>query len=84
MSCEWYTPSTLFNNSGILIGGKPITTAHFGNTGVHYLKDIYDDKGLHPFNEIENLSCSSFFFYLPFSSALGACGVPLQHPDTCV
>ncbi len=83
ISCKWHTLSPLFNNKGLLIGGRPISPSYWSNSDIHYLKDIYSDTALRSFQDIRNsfnLPGSSFFFCLQIRSALKAYGVPWQQP----
>ena len=82
ISCKWHTLSPLFNNKGLLIGGRPISYSHWSNSGVHYLKDLYVDAALGSFQDVRssfNLPGSSFF-YIQIRSAMRAYGVPWQQP----
>lgn len=67
----------------MLIGGRPISSSYWSNTGIHYVKDLFNEAALCSFQELKhsfNLPGSSFFFYLQIRSALRAHGVPWQQP----
>lgn len=83
ISCNWHSLSPLFNNKGLLIGGRPINPSHWTDTGIRYIKDLYTDTTLGSFQDIKisfNLPDSSYFFYLQIRSAMKAYGVPWQQP----
>ena len=56
ISCKWHRLSPLFNNKGRLIGGRPISSSHWSNSGIHYLKDLYNDTAIGSFQDIRTLS----------------------------
>lgn len=80
---KWHTLSPIFNNKALLIGGRPISSPQWEQSGISHLKDIFDEYGLLSFSNIQsafNLPGTSFFFYLQLRSALKAYGVPWQGP----
>ena len=81
VTCHTLTP--IFNNHGLLIGGRPISCSTWCNSNVGTIDDLYRDTGLRTFQDIRNrynLTANSFFFYLQLRSSLQAHGSPGLHP----
>lgn len=78
---KWNLFSPVFNNSGLLMGGRPIRFPGWSSRGIHTLGDLFDESGLRSFQnlcDIFNLPGTSFFFYLQLRSSMKTYGVPWQ------
>lgn len=64
---KWYAASPIFNNHGLLIDVRPISFPTWSSKGIHTFGDVFDDNGLHFFQDLckmFNLPGTSYFFYL--------------------
>lgn len=67
-SCRWHLHSPIFNNNGLLIGGRPINFPQWERGGIHLLVDVFSLNGLCSFLDLKNdfnLPGTSFFFLPP-------------------
>ena len=72
ISCKWHTLTPIFNNHGLLIGGRPISCPTLRNSNIRIFADLYSDTGLRNFQDFRdryNLPANSFFFYLQLRSS---------------
>ena len=54
----------IFNNKGLLIGGRPVTYSVWEKGGIQFLGDIFGLDGLRSFQDIKNSQAlPSFFIY---------------------
>ena len=52
ISCKLHSHSPVYNNKGLLIGGRPISPSYWSGSNIHHLNDIYDNMGLRSFQDI--------------------------------
>lgn len=79
ISLKWNLHSPIFNNPGLLRGGRPFTCPEWSDRGIRVLGDICGESGLRAFHELREqfaLSGASPFFYFQLRSAMKAYGVP--------